>query len=260
MKNIQCVDVIIPVFNGRDTIEAALDSVFTQNGNLINQVIVIDDGSIDDTVNVVERINNPNIHIIRTPNQGVSKARNLGIDKSTAEWIAFLDSDDIWLPNKIQLQIDLAHKYRAGFICCSLSDHSDLNSGVICSKTLALRNFIATSSVLVRRSVLQQIEPAFTPKMTFAEDYLAWLKCLQLTSGYYISEKLVDYKLSAFPRYNWSKIFLNIVLLNFEYSIFLRLIGLGWALRMQLMMHLIFGSFLSLISIFKRFFRAYFLR
>ncbi len=253
----QCVDVVIPVFNGRETILVALVSVLAQQGDLVHRIIVVDDGSSDDTGQVVQGLNSPLIELVRTPNQGVARARNLGIETSTAEWVAFLDADDVWMPGKLQAQLDVAQEHGAGFVCGAVSAQSGKPSGPISAKALARGNFVATSSVLVKRSVLQEIPPVFTPGMSFAEDYLAWLKCVTLTPGYYLSNKLVDYILSEHPRYSWDQILRNIVALNLLYARFLRQIGARPAQRLVLVFAVFLGSLRSVLSIIKRFVRSY---
>lgn len=257
VKMPQQVDVIIPVFNGRETIRAALASVLDQQGDYVHRIIVVDDGSRDDTAHIVQNLCNPLIELVRTPNQGVARARNLGLEKSTADWVAFLDADDVWMPGKLQAQLTAAQAHGAGFVCGSVSSQSVMHSCPISAKVLARGNFVATSSVLVKRCVLQQISPVFTPGMSFAEDYLAWLKCVTLTPGYYLSTKLVDYILSEHPRYRWKQILHNIAAVNFRYARFLREIGARPTQRADLFIALFLGSLRSVLSIIKRFFRSY---
>jgi len=251
------VDVVIPVFNGRETICTAVASVLAQSGGLIRRIIIVDDGSSDDTAQVVQSLESPLIELLRTPNYGVARARNLGIERSTTEWVAFLDADDVWMPGKLQAQLAAAQEYGAGLVCGSVSEQSVMPSGPISVKVLARGNFVASSSVLVKRSVLQQISPVFTPGMSFAEDYLAWLKCLTLTSGYYLSTKLVDYVLSAHPRYCWVQILRNIVKMNLRYARFLRQIDAGATERLGLIVAVFLGSLRSVLSIIIRFIRSY---
>jgi glycosyltransferase involved in cell wall biosynthesis len=163
VKVLQCVDVIVPVFNGRETINTALDSVLAQQGDWVHRIIVVDDGSSDDTAQIVESLRSPLIELVRTPNQGVARARNLGIEKSTAGWVAFLDADDVWMPGKLQAQLAAAQEQGAGFVCGAVSAQSVMPSGFIAAKVLARGNFVATSSVLVKRSVLLQIPPCLRP-------------------------------------------------------------------------------------------------
>ena len=253
LKDRRCVDVIIPVFNGRESIDKALISVFDQTGDFINRIIVIDDGSQDDTAQIIQNLDNNLILLVRTSNQGVAKARNLAVEKSTSEWIAFLDADDVWMPDKLEKQINIAHNHNVGFVCSSVNTDPILNSGPLSPKFLARGNVVATSSVLVKRSVLKQISPVFSPKMTFAEDYFAWLKCVSITPSYFISNKLVDYVLSERPRYRWGQILSNIFVLNISYAIFLRKIGISWNQRIYMICIVFLGSLRSVISIIKRF-------
>lgn len=248
-----CVDVVIPVFNGQETIVAALNSVLTGQGGWVRRIIVVDDGSLDETAPIIRKLGSPLIELVSTPNQGVARARNLGIEKATSEWIAFLDADDVWLPGKLEAQLRCAEEAGVGFVCGSVSVQSSMASCKITPKRLAWGNFVATSSVLVRRSVLRQIQPVFTPGMSFAEDYLAWLKCVTLTRGYYMSIKLVDYILSERPRYRWGQILCNILALNIRYLRFLRTVRLGWTQCLVLCMAVALGSLKSVVSIIKRF-------
>jgi len=253
----RCVDVVLPVYNGKETIRKALTSVFAQQGDWVNRILVIDDGSCDDTAKLVQDLGNPLIQIVSTPNQGVAKARNLGIEKSTADWIAFLDADDVWMPNKLVEQLRIAQEHDVGFVCASVSTNSLMASCRINPQLLARGNFVATSSVLVKRSVLNRIQPVFTPGMSFAEDYLAWLKCVTLSPGYYIADKLVDYILSERPRYRWSLILRNIIALNIRYASFLNEINAQPKQRIGLAFAVAVGSLRSILSICKRFIASY---
>lgn len=257
MSEQPCVDVVIPVYNGQETITAALNSVLIGQGGWVRRIIVVDDGSRDETAAIIRSLHSPLIELVSTPNQGVARARNLGIEKASAEWIAFLDADDLWMPGKLEAQLRSAKEAGAGFVCCSVSAQSSMASCEISPTRLARGNFVATSSVLVKRSVLQQIQPVFTPGMSFAEDYLAWLKCVTLTPGYYLSIKLVDYILSERPRYRWGQILRNILALNIRYAQFLGKTGAGWAQRLGLGWAVFLGSLRSVLSIIKRFIRAY---
>jgi len=257
VKEHPCVDVVIPVFNGQETIVAALNSVLTGQGGWVRRIILVDDGSLDETASIIRKLGSPLIELVSTPNQGVARARNLGIEKASAEWIAFLDADDVWMPGKLEAQLRCAEETGSGFVCGSVSVQSSMASCEIPPKRLARGNFVATSSVLVKRTVLQQIQPVFTPGMSFAEDYLAWLKCVTLTPGYYLSIKLVDYILSERPRYRWGQILGNILALNFRYACFLGQAGAGRSQRIELGWAVFLGSLRSVLSIIKRFIGAY---
>src|SRR5689334_22261940 len=93
------VDVVIPVRDGAKTILQALDSVLRQT-EPPTRIIVVDDCSQDDTAHIVAAADNSLIQLVSTPPFGISHARNVGIEASRAELIAFLDSDDRWHPDK----------------------------------------------------------------------------------------------------------------------------------------------------------------
>jgi glycosyltransferase involved in cell wall biosynthesis len=251
------VDVVIPVFNGRSTIEAALRSVLAQDGGLLNEIIVVDDGSTDGSAEVVAAIGSDKIRLFRTSNHGVASARNLGIERSTAEWIAFLDADDLWEKHKLQAQIQAAADTDAGFVCGTVNGQPISRSRPISAFSLWRGNFVATSSVLVKREILLQSAPVFRTGMAFAEDYLAWLKCLTLTPGYYVSANLATYILSARPRYDWGQILKNLALLNMAFTMFIWRTHSAPAKKILLPVSLLAGSVISIFSIVKRFLHSH---
>ena len=111
------VSVVIPAYNAELYIGAALESVLGQTHEPM-EVIVIDDGSTDATADRV-RAYGSRVHYMRQPNGGVGAARNRGVDASTGEYIAFLDADDIWQPQKLEVQLAVAARHPAsGLIAC----------------------------------------------------------------------------------------------------------------------------------------------
>jgi glycosyltransferase involved in cell wall biosynthesis len=96
------VSVIIPVYNGAKFIKEAIESIFKQNYDPM-EIIVIDDGSTDDTSSIVQSFQD--IRYIRQDNLGCAAARNNGITESTGELLAFLDADDYWADNKLNIQV-----------------------------------------------------------------------------------------------------------------------------------------------------------
>jgi glycosyltransferase involved in cell wall biosynthesis len=103
------VSVIIPVYNREKFINASIESVLNQTYKNI-ELIVIDDGSSDNTINILNGINDSRLRIYSQPNRGRSVARNFALNLAKGKYIAFLDSDDIYLPQKIQLQVDFLEK------------------------------------------------------------------------------------------------------------------------------------------------------
>ncbi|MEQ8848772.1 glycosyltransferase family A protein [Botrimarina sp.] len=104
--------VVVPCYNGAPFLRETLDSVLAQTAPPL-EILVIDDGSTDDSAAVAESYGDP-VRVIRQPNQGESVARNRGIDEARAEWVAFLDADDLWRPSKLAAQLEVA----GGEIAC----------------------------------------------------------------------------------------------------------------------------------------------
>ena len=102
MDHAKSVSAIIPVFNGELYLRAALESVFAQE-HTPYEVIVVDDGSTDKTASIVSEFKD--VLYVRQANQGVAAARNKGLDIAQGEFIAFLDQDDLWTPNKLAVQV-----------------------------------------------------------------------------------------------------------------------------------------------------------
>lgn len=99
------ISVIIPSYNRADIISRAIDSVIKQSYKNL-EIVIVDDASKDNTEEVIRAIGEPRIRYIRhQTNGGADKARNTGVAAATGEYVAFLDSDDVWLPNKIELQL-----------------------------------------------------------------------------------------------------------------------------------------------------------
>jgi glycosyltransferase involved in cell wall biosynthesis len=102
------VSVIIPVYNGEKYVVQALESVFKQDYQPF-EVILVDDGSTDRTAQIIGKYDN--VQYIYQTNQGVAAARNTGIKNSSGELIAFLDADDCWAPNKLNIQVECLLKH-----------------------------------------------------------------------------------------------------------------------------------------------------
>jgi glycosyltransferase involved in cell wall biosynthesis len=109
------VSVIIPTFNRGWIIKEAIDSVLTQDHTEF-ELIVVDDGSIDNTDDVLDIYRNE-IKVLSQKNKGVSAARNRGISEASGKFIAFLDSDDLWLPQKLSTQIEFFNQTPDALIC-----------------------------------------------------------------------------------------------------------------------------------------------
>jgi glycosyltransferase involved in cell wall biosynthesis len=163
-------------------------------------VVIVDDGSTDGTENLVcEKY--PEITYLKQNNLGVSAARNAGIAATSDEWLAFLDSDDEWLPEKLQCQMDALEAEPEMMVCHTdeiwirngkhvnpMKKHNK-HGGWIFDKCLPLC-CISPSSVIIHRSVLDEIG-FFDQSLPACEDYDLWLRVASSYPVLYISEKLV---------------------------------------------------------------------
>ena len=179
------ISVIIPVFNRSAVIGRAIESVLNQTYPA-HQVIVVDDASTDETPRVLERYL-PRIRIIRlTQNRGVSAARNAGIRAATGDWIAFLDSDDQWLPEKLQMAVEFHREHPEYRIFQSeeiwIRNGRRVNpkkkhrkpQGWIFKPSLELC-LISPSAVIIQHSLFEQVG-LFDESLPVCEDYDLWLR------------------------------------------------------------------------------------
>ena len=107
------ISVVVPAWRAEKTLAAALDSVLAQTWREI-EVLVVDDASPDGTLALAESYaaRDPRVRVIaQKENGGVSRARNRGVREARGEWIAFLDSDDLWMPEKLERQMALAAQH-----------------------------------------------------------------------------------------------------------------------------------------------------
>jgi glycosyltransferase involved in cell wall biosynthesis len=195
------VSVVIPSYNAEPFIRRTLDSVLLQTrGRHRIEIVVVDDGSTDTTPEIVEAMAGNSmagesmagggapITLIKGPRRGVSAARNEGVRRSSGEYIAFMDHDDLWEPGKIDRQADLldAHS-RAVLVFTQATVERDGKASEIfpvlpdpaaflekAYENLVHWNYIPMSAVMLRRSALP--EPAFDPRYKLAEDWDLWLR------------------------------------------------------------------------------------
>jgi len=177
------ISVIIPTYNRLEKLKRAVDSVLSQTYKDF-ELIIVDDGSTDNTRTFFENFDG--IKYIYQENKGVSSARNTGINASSAEWLAFLDSDDEWLPKKLEMQIDFAKAnenikiihsneiwIRNGVRVNEMNKHKKLG-GWIYQKSLPLC-LISPSAVMINRIVFND-KGLFDEEYPYAEDYDLWLR------------------------------------------------------------------------------------
>jgi glycosyltransferase involved in cell wall biosynthesis len=153
------VSVIVPVGNGERFIEAALESIFFQGDTfpgLELEVIVVDNGSTDSTVDLIRRRFGSSVIMGQEPRRGAAFARNRGIGLATSPWLAFLDADDLWLPGKLRDQCAaFAAMPGLGMVFCQGEEFSDPPGTFPAVETA--RGFNHASALLVRREVFEKL-------------------------------------------------------------------------------------------------------
>lgn len=184
IHHLPSVSVIIPAYNRADTLAGAIDSVLAQKYPHF-ELIVVDDGSTDTTPEIL-RSYGETITPLHQANAGVSAARNLGIHNVKGEMIAFLDSDDYWLPDKISTQVKWFKENPTAMICQTeeiwIRHNRRVNpgkkhrklSGEIFTPSLSLC-LISPSAVMMKRVLIDQVG-MFDPELPACEDYDLWLR------------------------------------------------------------------------------------
>ncbi len=199
MNKIGNISVVIPTFNRRQTIGRSIDSVLNQT-LFPSEIIVVDDGSTDGTSDYIQS-NFPSIRLLQQPNKGVSAARNKGVRCADANWIALLDSDDEWFPQKLEKQVmtlsqNLDIKFchteeiwiRNGARINQMKKHQKYG-GHIFNKCLDMCK-ISPSSVLFHQSILDNVG-YFDKGLKVCEDYDLWLRITAKFPVLYIDEPLI---------------------------------------------------------------------
>ncbi|WP_437185834.1 glycosyltransferase family 2 protein [Planctomicrobium sp. SH668] len=174
MSSQQRVSVVIPAYNAEKTILTTIESVLAQTVP-VHEIIVVDDGSKDQTLAVI-RNSIPSVRCVQQVNAGPAAARNHGVRLASGDWIAFLDADDSWLPEKIERQLRSVAD-EVGLIHTHTVGDGGKNSKDLDFDELWKHNYIGTSTVLVRKSVFDAVGGFHEDrKLIGAEDYHLWLR------------------------------------------------------------------------------------
>ncbi|ABC31391.1 Glycosyltransferase involved in cell wall biogenesis [Hahella chejuensis KCTC 2396] len=197
------ISVIIPIYNRADKLREALNCIYKQTV-LPGEIVVVDDGSKDDPEAVVKEFNDPRIKFKRQENGGPGAARNTAMAMATGRILAFLDSDDDWLPAKLEMQIAKWNELvREGKDCVMLDTFTSSScNGVVkwhrkivkdgpSFEGLILENTInGTSSVICEKDPVLQVG-GFPETYRFAEDRFVWLTLARAGGCYTVPEILV---------------------------------------------------------------------
>lgn len=200
------VSVVIATYNRAQQVKEAIDSVLAQS-EPVREIIVVDDGSKDDTREQLLAYGE-RIRPFFQKNGGASAARNMGMRNARGQWLAFLDDDDVWLPTKIEKQMELVKQNpRLGLVYCSdyavdeelrilyARNAEPKNRGDVFDRLL-IKNFIFTSCVMARRDLVEKAG-YMDLEFKFAQDWDLWLKVLAESEADFVPEPQVLYRQSA---------------------------------------------------------------
>ena len=183
------ISVIVPAYNAEKTLLETIDSVRRQTFSDF-ELLVIDDGSTDGTLGRLRSVRDPRLRVISYPNGGLAAARNRGIEHSRGEFISFIDADDLWTPDKLELQIQALHRHPEAALAYSWTAFVDQRGGFLFAKEPSyfegdvyadlLRScFVASgSNILVRRSSAD-VAGHFDTALRAAQD---WDFCLRVAA------------------------------------------------------------------------------
>ncbi len=205
VKEIENVCIIMAAYNAEKTITAAIRSVIDQTYPYW-ELIVIDDCSTDATVSIVKSISvvEPRIHLLRNRiNRGVSQSRKRGLEYAKSKWIAILDSDDVWTPDKLKKQIEFAEEKSADLIFTGSFFMDDGGNRLewflqipptLSYQKLLKQNLISNSSVLVNKELYKKY---YVMGNEIHEDFAIWLEITKAGHvAYGINEPLLVYRLT----------------------------------------------------------------
>lgn len=199
------VSAILPVYNRAGSIERAIESVFAQSYRPL-ELIVVDDGSDDETTHILAKYKSV-ATVLRQPNQGAYAARNLALRHAKGDLIAFIDSDDAWLPDKLERQVPLMRE-KIGLVYGDIEIVATPESGAPriartkfnavmphrgdVLEALAWGNFVPTCTALVRREALESIG-GFDEQSRISADYLAWYAIARYHQFDYVAAPVAVY-------------------------------------------------------------------
>ncbi|MFR4436372.1 MAG: glycosyltransferase family 2 protein [Akkermansia muciniphila] len=180
--------IIIPAYNLENYIAATLQSVLVQTFQDF-EIIIVDDGSSDETVSIIQSFHDPRIRLVSQVNGGVSRARNAGMKKAVGAYIAFLDGDDYWYPEHLELAADFFNHHPEILAYANRYMRDELEaipprppSYPESIRRLGIRGvlFMNSSSVILNSSLASRLPP-WEEAMPYGEDGLYWTRCMRGT-------------------------------------------------------------------------------
>ena len=192
------VSVIIPAYNRENTIERAVMSVLNQTYKDL-ELIVVDDCSKDNTVEVLKSIEDDRLKIIELEkNSGACVARNVGIENAQGDYIAFQDSDDEWLLDKLEKQMAIFEKEKVDLVFCAFNrfglgedlTYPKFPEGIVERKVLLEDSRISTQTLIGKKECFENIK--FDPEMPRLQDYDITIRLSKKYRIYFVNQPLVN--------------------------------------------------------------------
>lgn len=233
------VSIIMPAYNSEEFIEDSIESVIKQT-YLNWELIIVDDCSTDKTQEIIEKWTKRNEKILYfklIKNSGAAVARNTAIEKATGQYLAFLDSDDLWEPTKLEKQIGFMESNKYSFSCTSydhvnsegISDHKIMKAQAVYKYKDILKNCPGNSTIVYNAEKLGKF---YIPDIRKRNDFVMWLQVIKKAEVLYgIPDVLTHYRVregslsknkTNLLQYQW-KVYREIEELSLVYSLYLML-------------------------------------
>ncbi len=180
------ISVVIPAYNAEKTIKETIESVLNQTFSDF-ELIVINDGSQDSTLEIVSSISDPRIKVFSYPNSGPQKSRNRGTAHASSEYISFLDADDLWMPDKLEAQLKALQENPQAGVAYSWTDYIDESGKLLPQRIygnftgnvylkLLLADFVGNgSNPLIRKQALVEVG-GFDELLVAGQDWDMWVR------------------------------------------------------------------------------------
>ena len=205
MENLGLVSIVMPMYNSAQFVAQSIASVQAQTYPYW-ELLIVDDVSTDESVQIVESYakNDSRIKLFHNPkNSGAAESRNYALREAQGRWIAFLDSDDLWLPKKLEMQVPFManNGYHFSYTMYREMDDDGVHTGVLCTgpkkvtKTLLFAyDYIGCLTVMYEREHVGLIQ---IPNLKRRNDYAMWLKVVKKCPCYLLPELLAEYRVRS---------------------------------------------------------------
>jgi glycosyltransferase involved in cell wall biosynthesis len=200
------VSIIMPAYNAEETIKESIQSVINQTyGNW--ELLVVNDGSSDNTVAIIESYEDARIKLINQKNSGVSSARNNALRQAIGEYVSFLDSDDLWVETKLEVQMQYLQENNLKFVYSKsysfLNDSDNIKKAFKFVKLdfkdreeILIYDFIPILTVVFHKSILKEVG-LFDESLQGTEDWDLWIRVLQKYEAGLIDKYLAKYRIAT---------------------------------------------------------------